>query len=382
MLSRLAIPIIQAPMLGATDEAIVVAVSNAGGMGSLAAAASTPEQIKASVAALYAATEAPFAVNIFVLDPVKPDPVLVRAAIDRLAPWRARYGLPPQSMPNFWAQNTADQIEAIIEAAPPAASFTFGCLAGDQIARLKDKNIFVIGTATTVAEAKAWEAAGADAICAQGIEAGGHRGTFLADLEASAIGTMALARAIRTTVDLPLIVAGGVTDGEGVAAALMLGADAVQIGTAYLLSEEATTSDLHRQSIIDAPDDPTRLTRVISGRYARGIDNEFMRALKPVENEIPPYPIQNALTAELRAAALQAGSSEALSLWAGQGVKRARPGRAADLTRDLWRQAQAIMRARATRYGGAPGARAAHRRGSPLHRRAARNFLDDESSAD
>ncbi len=382
MLSRLPIPIIQAPMLGATTEAIAIAVSNAGGMGSLAAAGSTPEQIKAGVAAMDAATSAPYAVNIFVLDPVDPDPQTVQSAMVLLAPWRERYGLPPQSIPNTWAQNTASQLDAIIEAAPPAASFTFGCLNAADVARLKAAKIYVIGTATTVAEARAWEAAGADAICAQGIEAGGHRGTFLADLHSSSIGTVSLVRTIRAAVDLPLIAAGGISDGEAIAAALMLGADAVQVGTAYLLSDEATTPAPQREAIINAPDDATRLTRAISGRYARGIENEFMRAMRPLEDKIAPYPIQNALTGELRAAAIKANSTDVMSLWAGQSVKLARRGPAAEITQDLWLHAQAVMRARTTRFGGTPGQRSNRRRGgvSPLRTpRAYQDSWDDEA---
>ena len=363
-------------MLGATAEAITIAVSSAGGVGSFAAAGSNPDQLKASVAAIKAETNRPFAVNIFVLDPVEPNPAVVRAAMELLAPWRERYGLPPQSIPNTWAQDTAAQLDAIVEAAPPAASFTFGCLASEQVARLQAAGIYVIGTATTVAEARAWEAAGADAICAQGIEAGGHRGTFLADMHASAIGTLSLVRTICAAVDLPVIAAGGITDGEAVAAALMLGADAVQVGTAYLLAEEATTPAPQREAIRNAPDDPTRLTRAISGRYARGIDNEFMRAMRPHEASIAPYPIQNALTGELRAAAIKANSTDAMSLWAGQSVKLAREGKAAEITRSLWVQAQAIMRSRATRYGGSPGARGNARRQGSGYFREARTFQD------
>lgn len=337
-------------MLGATAEAIAIAVSNAGGLGSFAAAGSSPDQIKASVAAIRKATDQPFAVNIFVLDPVAPDPAIVSAAMQRIAPWRARFGLPAQAIPNAWAQDTAAQVDALVEAAPPAVSFTFGCLPARDVSRLKAAGSLVIGTATTVAEARAWQEAGADIICAQGVEAGGHRGTFLGDLHASAIGTISLVRTIRAAVDLPVIAAGGVTDGEAIAAALMLGADAVQVGTAYLLSEEATTPAPQRRAIRAAPDDPTRLTRAFSGRYARGLDNEFMRAMRPHESDIPAYPIQNALTAEMRAAALKAGDADALSLWAGQSVKLIREGSAAEITRDLWARARDVMRERGDRF--------------------------------
>ena len=202
-----------------------------------------------------------------------------------------------------------------------------------------------------MAEARAWAEIGADAICAQGIEAGGHRGTFLADQASSSIGTFALVRTIIAAVDLPVIAAGGITDGAGVAAALALGAAAVQVGTAYLLSDESIVNPVWRRAIEAAPDDPTRLTRVISGKYARGIDNAFMREMLPREAEVPPYPIQNALTQELRAAAAKVGSPDVLSLWAGQAVKLTRKGGAAEITRELWNDARTVMRKQVQRWG-------------------------------
>ncbi|MGP0059211.1 MAG: NAD(P)H-dependent flavin oxidoreductase [Beijerinckiaceae bacterium] len=346
MLNELAIPIIQAPMLGATTAELAIAVSRAGGLGSLAAAGSSAAKLMQDVAAIRAATDKPFGVNIFIQSEISPESATVEAALQRLKPWRERYGLPSQSIPNKWAESFKDQFAALLEAAPPAASFTFGCLTADQAGALKARGTFVIGTATTVGEAKAWAAAGADAICAQGFEAGGHRGTFLTNAWESSIGTFALVRTIAKAVDLPVIAAGGIMDGAGIAAALLLGAAAVQLGTAYLLCEEAVTNSAWRQAIEAAPDDPTRLTRVISGRYARGIENEFMRALQPVEAEIPAYPIQNALTQDLRAAAAKANSPDVLSLWAGQGVKLARPAKAGDLTAALWRETREILETR------------------------------------
>ncbi len=344
MLDHLDIPIIQAPMLGATNESIVVAVSQTGALGSFAAAGSSPDKLKQSVATIRAATRKPFAVNAFILPRVDPAPEIVRAAMDLLAPWRERYGLPAQSIPNQWAEAFEPQFAAILDCAPAAASFTFGILTREQAQALRSRGIFLIGTATSVAEAKAWAAIGADAVCAQGLEAGGHRGTFLNTVAESSIGTFALARTIIVAVDVPVIVAGGITDGAGIAAALMLGARAVQLGTAYLLSEESAISAPWRRAIETAPDDPTRLTRAISGRYARGMENEFMAAMRPIEDEIAAYPVQNALTQELRAAAAKAGSSDVLSLWAGQGVKLARKGKAADITQALWDEAQEVMR--------------------------------------
>jgi nitronate monooxygenase len=345
VLKELAIPIIQAPMLGATTDEIAIAVSEAGGVGTLAAAGSSPAKLIQEVAAIRAATKKPFAVNIFILEDASPDPATVETALERLKPWRERFGL-PQTIPNTWAEGFKDQFAALVEAAPPAASFTFGCLTADQAQALKARGTYVIGTATSVAEAKAWAAVGADAICAQGIEAGGHRGTFLGPVRDASIGTFALVRTIVKAVDLPVIAAGGIMDGAGIAAALLLGAAAVQLGTAYLLCDEAITNAPWRTAIDAAPDDPTRLTRVISGRYARGIDNEFMRALLPVEAEIAAYPIQNALTQDLRAAAVKANSPDVLPLWAGQAVKLIRKGNAGDLTKALWQETRDSLETR------------------------------------
>ena len=353
MLERLEIPIIQAPMLGATTEAIAIAVSQTGALGSFAAAGSSPDKIKQGVATIRHATQRPFLLNAFILPPIDPPPDMVRAAMDLLAPWRERYGLPTQSIHNQWAEAFAPQFAAILECAPPSVSFTFGILTRQQADALHARGIYLIGTATTVAEAKAWAEIGADAVCAQGYEAGGHRGTFLKPVPESSIGTFALVRTICAAIDLPVIAAGGIADGAGVAAALALGACAAQVGTAYLLSDEAIISAPWRRAIETAPDDPTRLTRAISGRHARGIDNAFMREMQPIEAQIAPYPIQNALTQELRAAAAKAGSPDVLSLWAGQAVKLTREGGAAEITRQLWDEARTVMRAQADRWANA-----------------------------
>jgi nitronate monooxygenase len=350
LLSDLSIPIIQGPMLGASGEALAIAVSKAGALGSLAAAGLAPDAIRKSAAAIRAATDRPFLVNIFILKPVDADPAVVKAAMERLAPWREAFGLPPQSIPNQWAEPFEPQFAALLEAAPPAVSFTFGILSREQVAALQARGSFVMGTATTAAEARAWAEVGADAICAQGFEAGGHRGTFLKDVSESQVGTLSLVSTVREAVDLPVVAAGGITDGKAVAAALAMGAAAAQVGTAYLLSEESMISAPWRKAIAEVGDDATRLTRAFSGRHARGIENRFMREMRAVEPEIPAYPIQNALTQELRAAAAKAGSPDALSLWAGQSVALARPGKAAEITERLWRETQDALRATANRW--------------------------------
>jgi nitronate monooxygenase len=350
MLDSLKIPIIQGPMLGASTETMAAAVARAGGLGSFAASSLGPEGISRSVENLRVSADDRFAINLFIQEPADPSQEEVTAAMARLAPWRERYGLPAQAAPNQWAEAFLPQFVALIAAAPPVASFTFGILTQEQVAALKGAGSFVIGTATTAAEAKAWAAVGADAICAQGLEAGGHRGTFLKDVSESLVGTLSLVSTVREAVNLPVIAAGGITDGKAVAAALAMGAAAAQVGTAYLLADESGISAPWRQAIAEVEDDATRLTRAFSGRHARGIANAFLREMAEHEAEIPLYPIQNALTQELRAAAAKAGSAEALSLWAGQSVALAKAGSAAEITERLWREAQEALRQAAERW--------------------------------
>jgi nitronate monooxygenase len=339
LLESLPIPILQAPMAGATLDGLAVAVSEAGGLGSLAAGALAPEDIGSAVARIRAATDAPFGVNLLMAPKADPAPGEVEAALERLAPWYEAAGAPLPAAPNSFAPDFDAQLAAVIEQAPPVASFTFGILTDEQVEALHRAGSHVLGTATTVAEARAWADVGADGICAQGFEAGGHRGHFLAEAEASLVGTMALVATIRAAVDLPVIAAGGVMDGRGVAAALALGASAVQMGTAFLRSDEATTSAPWRAALAAVGDDPTRLTRAFTGRYARGVENDFIRGMRSVQEEVPAYPVQNRLTQPLRAAATKAGDPEMMSLWAGQGVRLGAAGRAGDLVRRWWAEA-------------------------------------------
>ncbi len=340
LFANLAIPIVQSPMVGVTSLALAQAVASAGALGFLAGGAMTGAEIEAQAKAFRAATPAPFGVNLFVLEPASPERAVVDAAIERLRPWYEALGAPPPAPPNAFAPDFEDQFAGLLRAAPPLASFTFACLSPDRVAALQAVGSLVVGTATTVEEAKTWAAVGADAISAQGSEAGGHRGHFLAETSVSLVGTMALVGDIRRTVDLPVLAAGGIMDGRGVAAALALGAAAAQMGTAFLLADEATTSQPWRRAIETAPEDPTRLTRAFTGRHARGIENRFMREMRGVEDEVPAYPVQNRLTGELRAAATRADQPEMISLWAGQGVKQAGHGSARDMVLRWWSQAK------------------------------------------
>ena len=352
LLDALPIPILQSPMVGASTAAMAAAVSRAGGMGALGFGATAPGDIGPAVEALRAQTTAPFGANLFVLPPARPDAATVDAALARLAPWYAAVGEDPPAAPNDFAPDFESQFAALVAAAPPVASFTFGILTRTQVEALHAVGTYVVGTATTAAEARAWAAVGADGISAQGAEAGGHRGHFLAETQASLVGTMALVATIRAAVDLPVIAAGGIMDGRGVAAALALGASAAQMGTAFLLADQTAASGPWRRAIAEAGDDPTRLTRAFTGRHARGIENRFMRELRAVEDEVPAYPVQNRLTQPLRAAAARADQPDLISLWAGQGVKLVKPGEAGQMVRVWWEEARAASRALATRLDG------------------------------
>jgi len=349
LLENLPIPILQAPMAGASFDAMAVAVSEAGGLGSLAAAGVSPEEIGPAVEAIRARTEAPFGVNLLMAPPSRPEPAEVDAALARLARWYAELGLPVPDHPNRFSYDFDAQLAALTQAAPPIASFSFSILTRAQVDTLHAAGSYVVGTANTVAEAVAWAEVGADGVCAQGFEAGGHHAYFLDDIEASSVGTLALTATVLAAVELPVIAAGGIMDGRGVAAALALGASAVQMGSAFLLSDEAIAGPVWQQAIRDAGPDATRLTRAFSGRYARGIENRFIREMRAVQDEVPAYPVQNRLTQAMRAAANVAGDPEMMSLWAGQAVKLAKPGAAGEMVRQWWREAQAAAEALAAR---------------------------------
>lgn len=339
------LPIIQAPMAGGiTTPALVAAVCEAGGLGSLAAPLLSPARLLEDVAAIRALTGRPFAVNLFVLD--EPDSVSrvgEAEAIERLSSWRARYSLPPPVSPARLCESFLQQLDALEVAAPAVASFHFGIPPVDRIRRLQQRGVRVIGTATNVAEARAWAQAGADAIVAQGAEAGGHRGTFLGERESGELGTLALVPQLVDATPLPVIAAGGIMDGRGIAAALALGASGVQMGTAFLACDESGAHEVWKLALAQAQDRGTRLTRLFSGRWARGLVNGFMQTHRADEQAVPPYPLQNALTAELRSAAARQSDPEGMSLWAGQAAAMAQRLPAAQLVDRLHEQTLAAM---------------------------------------
>jgi nitronate monooxygenase len=343
-------PIIQAPMAGGGDTpALVAAVSNAGGIGSMGGAYSTPEQIAEMSRAVREKTNKAFGVNLFA--PMQPPerPENPRPALERLERYYAEMGLPMPPMPEKALPSTApfeEQFAACLDSGAAVFSFTFGMVPADAIQAAKSRGMVVMGTATTVDEAVALERSGVDAVVVQGSEAGGHRGTFGGDFETAMVGTIALVPQVVDAVKVPVVASGGIMDGRGIAAALALGASAVQLGTAFLTCEEAGTNPAYRSKLLSACEHETRITRAFSGRPARGIVNRFMNEIEvpgmPPE-AILPFPIQNTLTRPLRTAAAKAGNPEFLSLWAGQGIRMARRLSAAELVEKLVAETEAAV---------------------------------------
>lgn len=331
------LPIIQAPMAGVQDSALAVAVSNAGGLGSLPCALLDPDGIQQELTALTAQTDKPFNVNFFCH--TTPPFDAVRAVVWKaaLAPYYRELGIDPVAIPAgpgrlpFSAQ-AADVLE---EFKPPVVSFHFGLPSPDLLARVKAWGPKILSSATTVQEALWLEAHGVDAIIAQGLEAGGHRGMFLSEDLTTQVGTFALLPQIVRAVKLPVIAAGGIADAQGVAAALALGAAGVQVGTAYLLCPEATTPPVHRAALKSETARHTALTNVFTGRPARGIVNRIMRELGPISPAAPPFPLAGAAVAPLRAKAESQGSTDFTPLWSGQNAGGCQEISAADLTRAL-----------------------------------------------
>ncbi|HEU4560160.1 MAG TPA: nitronate monooxygenase [Longimicrobium sp.] len=328
-------PIIAAPMGGgpSTPE-LVAAVSNAGGMGSLAGAYLAPEQIADEIRRVRALTSRPFAVNLFAGgyhtgfgDPA-PMLTLMREVHQEL-------GLPEPSVSPVPPDPFPAQLQVVLDAGPAAFSFTFGIPPADALRRLREAGIMVMGTATTVEEGRTLAEAGVDAIVAQGAEAGAHRGTFTGDFERAMVPTLELTTGIVAATGLPVIASGGLMDGRDIAAALEGSASAVQLGTAFVPCPESGAAEVYKQAILSATEDRTVITRAFSGRPARGIENAFIRRVEPLRDAILSFPAQNNLTRPMRAAAGKRGEPSHLSLWAGTQAHRARNLPAADLVRAL-----------------------------------------------
>ena len=332
-------PIILAPMGGVGTPELAAAVCNAGGIGSLAAAYLTPLQIAEQIDRVRALTDRPFAVNLFIFEaaPLDRDASPTLAV---LADFHRELGIAPPALPRIASQDQAEQIRAVLSANVPIFSFTFGIPAPDIVDAFRSTTTKLVGTATTIAEAIALEAAGMDAIVLQGAEAGAHRGTFLGSFEDAMIPLPRLLADATRLVSVPLIAAGGIRAGEQIAALLNQGAAAVQLGTAFIPCIESSAPRVYKDALLAGvkPGD-TVVTRAVSGRPARGIPNPLIHEMEKIGESLLPFPWQNAATRPLRNAAALANRAEYLSLWAGEGTGPIRELPAAELVRQLMLEA-------------------------------------------
>src|ERR1700730_9549108 len=315
-------PVIQGPLGGLSSQNLTAAVSNFGGLGSFAAHSLTPGAIKDVIAEIRSLTSKPFAMNLWVSMEDEGARTSDENAFNRsLAPLAvhiAALGAPrPEYKPYSWIR-FEDQARVLLDEKVPVFSFIYGIPPLEILEECRAKHIVTIGTATTPEEGAALQEAGVDAIVASGFEAGGHRGSFLRAAEDSLTGTLSLVPQVSDVVDVPVIAAGGVGDSRGVIAAFALGAEAVQMGTAFLACEESGASFLHREALRGKKAGQTALTRGFTGRLARGINNSLLEALNRKGTEILPYPLQRGLVRNLSIAAEAAGRSDLLPLWAGQ----------------------------------------------------------------
>ena len=330
-------PIIQAPMAGVQDSALAIAVSNAGGLGSLPCALLSLTAMREELTRIAAHTSKPYNVNFFCHRPPAPSADREAAWRAALAPYYQELGLDieaiqPGAMRTPFSNDAADVLS---EFRPPVVSFHFGLPSPDLMARVRKWGARVLSSATTVDEAQWLEAHGVDAIIAQGLEAGGHRGMFLSDDLTTQVGTLALLPQIAAAVKVPVIAAGGIVDAPTIAAAMALGAAGVQVGTAYMLCPESTTSAIHRAALKSAAATHTAVTNVFSGRPARGIVNRIVTELGPMSAIAPAFPLASIAIAPLRARAESVGRSDFSQLWSGQNPSGCKEIPAADLTREL-----------------------------------------------
>ena len=340
---NLRIPILQAPMAGACPPSLAIAVANAGGMGGCGALTLTPEQIRQWADEVRAGTNGGFQLNTWIPDPpAKRDPEHEAKIRAFLAQWGPEV---PAEAADAPAIDFAAQCRALLDASPSVISSIMGLYPSEFVADMKERRIAWFATATTVREAREAEAAGADVIVAQGMEAGGHRGAFDADVaQRRLVGLFSLLPAIADAVKVPVVATGGIADARGIAAAFALGASAVQIGTGFLRCPEAKTAPAWADAIGRAAPEDTTVTRVFTGRPARGIVNDYLCAATAPDAPTPaPYPVQSRLAYPLRMAAAKAGDASRMTMWAGQSAALARAEPAGDLAARLWSEAQAIL---------------------------------------
>jgi nitronate monooxygenase len=329
-------PIIQGPFGGGlSTDRLAAAVSELGGLGSFGAHHLPPDEIGKVAQAIRARTNKPFALNLWIADH---DPGGLELSAEEYArvagifePYFRELGQPLPPPPARYGQRFAEQIEALLAAAPPVFSFVFGVPPRAILEECRRTGIVTAGAATSIAEARALDEAGVDLIVASGLEAGGHRPTFLGRAEDSLMGTLALVPLVADRVKAPVIAAGGIADRRGVAAVLALGAQAAQIGTAFLACEESGAPAAHKELLFSGRTHATTLTRAFTGRLARGLANRWTRELADRIAELPPYPITGWFVSQLRPAALAAGVTDLMSLWSGQAAPNVRHHTAAAL---------------------------------------------------
>lgn len=330
-------PIIQAGMAGGpTTPELIAAVSNAGGLGTLGAGYMTPEQMRQSIEKIRELTNKPFGVNVFIPEKPEVDDEKIKQSNQLLKPIRKKLKL---SDPPVISRTSTDlfleQIKVILDYNVPVCTFTFGLPEREIIEQLKNHHITIIGTATTVKEAIIIEEEGMDIVVVQGSEAGGHRGSFATSFENSMIGTISLIPQVADHVHIPIIAAGGIMDSRGILAAMVLGAKAVQMGTAFLTCDESGANNLHKERILNSTEDETTITSAFSGKPARGIRNEFITLMKGNEHLLPDYPIQNQLTQDIRSEASKQLDSEWMSMWSGQSPRLSKKTSAHDLIKSI-----------------------------------------------
>ena len=338
----LRIPVIQAPMAGGpSSQELVAACSAAGALGSFGFAYTQPDEMRKQAAFVRGRTDKPFGMNLFVAPlPGAIDAGAQRGALDAVAEYYTELGLPaPEPVRAPYAPDLEQQLKAVEEIKPRVFTTHFGSIA---VERLKSKGIVVGGSATCVAEAKRLQELGFDFVIAQGGEAGGHRGTYLRDPYQSLTGTIALVRAIVKAVKVPVVAAGGIMDGAGIAAVLALGAQAAQLGTAFIPCPESGAPQVHKDLLVKATEDETAITEKFSGKPARGLVNRFMTEMRDAPTLA--FPAQNGVTGKLRQASAKAGKPDFVALWAGQGAALSRALPAAELIAKLESETAAALR--------------------------------------
>ncbi|MFT4058565.1 MAG: nitronate monooxygenase [Legionella sp.] len=332
-------PLIQAPMGGLTTAKLVATVSETGALGFLGAAYMPPAVMEETINDVKKRTQRSFGVNLFA--PTKIPHLSaqqINSAIQATHAYRAELGISDPQIQAPFDESFDEQFAVLLKCKPAVFSYTFGLISKEMLKECRQQQIITLGTATTLEEGLLLQEYGVDGVIAQGMEAGGHRGAFSPEQCDPLIGTLALTCSLLQELNIPVIASGGIMDGAQIATALILGAQAVQLGTAFLLCQETSTSPAYREQIRKAKDHDTQLTRAFSGRWARGIKNRFMVEMEHKDQSILPFPAQNAFTRDIRKKAAELGRAEFLSLWAGHGVSATRQMNAQELVQILYEE--------------------------------------------